>query len=730
MMSRCPKSVLLSFVVLLSLSTLGSLTAPSVLAADSAAELETAAALVPDDAAFFSTNLRLREQYEIVTGSNAWKQLTGMPVVQMGLALYKLQAANPQSPPGQVQRFFNDPDRARLRQVSVEMVSDEVFVYGDATFVETMELMQRIASVMRFGPMMAEVSGQTEFSEDQVQGMLLLNILSNNLDLIEVPNMVLGFRVKSAEAAQAELEQLEALIEKGLEECPAELEFGRKTVAGHEYLVLRGCAKDLPWDEFPMDEVEEIQTEPGQAQKVVDAVKKLEVVAALGVRENYVLLSIGPSTDVLERLGGGSDRLIDRKEFKPLNKYADRRITSLAYLSGPMSATTNDATRQVRDAVDALEQILPTTDLPKKDQKQILADARELGADLESQMPKPGPIMGLSFLTDRGVEQVSYTWTDWPQLDATQPLSLLRHIGGDPMIAIVARGRNNPEQYEILTKWIAKGIEYFEQYGLPEMDQDDREKAARMLKIGVPMLGKLDQINREKLLPALADGQTALLVDRELESTQFHTDMPETDEPMPMIEPAMVFGVSDAKLLRQGIKGYVGVVRETLEELRAEELIDLPEEFKLPEPKVTKIDGGTLYSYPLPKEVGLDEQIVPNAGLNENVAVISMSRGHTERLLADTAPTVGGVLEDLSRRRAMAQVIHIEGMVTAVKPWILWGVGQATEGQDEGQAMMIATQVTDFLDVLTVFKTITSETYREQDAIVTRMMIELEDVER
>ena len=199
---------------------------------------------------------------------------------------------------------------------------------------------------------------------------------------------------------------------------------------------------------------------------------------------------------------------------------------------------------------------------------------------------------------------------------------------------------------------------------------------------------------------------------------------------MPMIEPAMVFGVSDAKLLRQGIKGYVGVVRETLEELRAEELIDLPEEFKLPEPKVTKIDGGTLYSYPLPKEVGLDEQIVPNAGLNENVAVISMSRGHTERLLADTAPTVGGVLEDLSRRRAMAQVIHIEGMVTAVKPWILWGVGQATEGQDEGQAMMIATQVTDFLDVLTVFKTITSETYREQDAIVTRMMIELEDVER
>ena len=51
--------------------------------------------------------------------------------------------------------------------------------------------------------------------------------------------------------------------------------------------------------------------------------RKSKLTVAVGVRDNYLLASIGPSLDCLEKLGKG-ERLIDRAEFKPLEKYADQ----------------------------------------------------------------------------------------------------------------------------------------------------------------------------------------------------------------------------------------------------------------------------------------------------------------------------------------------------------------------------------------------------------------------
>ena len=68
------------------------------MAAETAA-LPATLQLVPDDAAFYDSMLRNREQVEAVASSRAWAKLKSMPVVQMGLALYNMQAAIPQSPP-------------------------------------------------------------------------------------------------------------------------------------------------------------------------------------------------------------------------------------------------------------------------------------------------------------------------------------------------------------------------------------------------------------------------------------------------------------------------------------------------------------------------------------------------------------------------------------------------------------------------------------------------------
>ena len=75
--------------------------------------------------------LRNREQVEAVASSRAWAKLKSMPVVQMGLALYNMQAAIPQSPPGKILAAMQDPEVQEAMSLVGDMMSNEVFCYGD-----------------------------------------------------------------------------------------------------------------------------------------------------------------------------------------------------------------------------------------------------------------------------------------------------------------------------------------------------------------------------------------------------------------------------------------------------------------------------------------------------------------------------------------------------------------------------------------------------------------------
>jgi len=691
---------------------------------------KTAASIVPADAAFFGTNLRLREQYDLVVGSKAWKKLTSVPAIQMAWGLYQLQAADPQSPPGQVEAFIDAPENRPLMELLRQMGSEEIFIYGEQSCVDTMDLMQQIAGAMRYGPAVLQLSGAAPgYDEDELQGMLLLTVLHEELDLIKVPAMVMGFRIHDAETANEQIDRLEGLVKGLLEQNDdVKVTLGREDVDGQSFLTLRARAEDLPWDEVPVEELKQVETEPNQVRDVLEAVRKLEVVVALGVRGDYVLLSVGPSTEVLAALGGEKN-LADRKEFRPLKKFADQRITAISYLSQEMAQRMNDPRQQVDDALEAVEEILPSTPLAEEDKQRLLADARELASDLRSQMPEPGAVMGFSLITGQGIEQYVYNWTSSARIDPTQPLTLLRHIGGDPLLAVVGRGEDDIEQYELLTKWLAKGIEYFRDFALKQMGESDREQAEKVMDVLVPALADMDKIMREKFLPGMADGQNALIIDGRMESTRYHQAMPEADEALPMVEPALVFGVADAKLVRQGIEETGELVRKTLDKMKEKDLADLPEQLPLPPADVIEEEQGTLCCFHLPEELGLDEQIEPTAALNDEVAVLAMSRDHAKRLLESRPPTVGGVLTDVSRPRGVAQVFHWKALLEAVKPWVTYAIDQSVEEENQGQARMVAAQVFDVLDVLAVFETITSETYKERDAWVSHTLIEVNDLQ-
>ena len=92
------------------------------------------------------------------------------------------------------------------------MASNEMFVYGGDDFVDFLELLQDVAGAMRYGPAVLEATGKAkEMPRDQIPTRVMLSALSQHVDLIGVPSLVVGFKLKDADLAKEQLIKLEML---------------------------------------------------------------------------------------------------------------------------------------------------------------------------------------------------------------------------------------------------------------------------------------------------------------------------------------------------------------------------------------------------------------------------------------------------------------------------------------------------------------------------------------
>jgi hypothetical protein len=239
----------------------------------------------------------------------------------------------------------------------------------------------------------------------------------------------------------------------------------------------------------------------------------------------------------------------------------------------------------------------------------------------------------------------------------------------------------------------------------------------------------------------LADGQVALVFDGKFESKQFFERLPEWEKAMPLPELALVIGVSDANLLKKGVKEYLAIALEAVEIVRKKdpqvfedfaraEKSAHPEGFKLPEMTVTEGSGYTIYGCSLPPELGVDKNFVPNAGLSDHVAVLSLSAKHSERLLKKTPLAVGGVLAKTDRPLASAVWFAWADLLDTAMPWIDFGLNQIDDPQFGGDRQSAIDQIHTVLEVLKCYRSITVESRVEEGCLVTHSLLEIRDVKK
>lgn len=716
---------------------------------------------VPDDAAFYSSMFRNGEQIEAIGKSRAWASLMNMPAVKEGIKQLRAQITQGDKAE-QFKAVWENPEVRKALDTLCDMFSHEIFLYGDKDAIDFLALMQELNAANRVGRLFATLKNPGERRQQQrVQATVLLETLADNIELLKVPGLVIGFRVEDPDRAKEELTKLEMMVNMALIAAPKlSKQVKRVKVDGSRYLTLSLDGSLVPWDQVPTEALKNFEAKEGDADKVIAAVKKLTLVVALGVRNEYVLLSIGPSTEPLARLGKGK-ALVSRPEFKPLEKFAKERLVGVGYLSKETAARLMANASDIDEMVKTLNEELAGTELSDELKAEVRKDSAALANDLKPLLPTAGATMSFQFLTGRGMEGYRYTWSAQAARAELEPLTLLKHVGGSPLLMLVDRSRLSVDEYDLLVRWIKVGYRYFKQYGLPAMDASEQEEYQQAATKFLPLLERLHRANRELLLPALADGQAGFVLDAKLKSKQFLRDLPATQQAMPMVEPALVVGVSNAELLRKAMGEYRQILNASLEAARELAPGEVPD-FSLPEPQVAKTASGTLYWYALPEELGVDKQIKVVMGLSDDVALLAASQRHAERLLKATPLKLGGVLAAADRPRATAFGLNWAALVDAATPWVEFAAREIIKEQfgdvaiseslapakakakkaedekgekqeeDQGAAFTpraIMDQVRTVLKVLKVLRAVTVETRIEGDAVVTHSLVEIRDIE-
>ncbi len=705
-------------------------------AADPAAP-DTSLKLVPADAAFYSSMLRNKEQLDLVANSRAWAKLWAMPSVQQAWKVVQDQYNTPTGSLSTFRQLMQTEENQELVALIGDAFSDEVFCYGDDGWADLFDLYQEAYAGMQYQPLLDQLHHQAGDGPSQGNPIRpILSALAKNPDKIKVPNFVVGFKVSDAQRAEKQIRRLEQFAQQLGAQFPDFKERVKRTKIGDaSFLTLTLEGSQIPWDQFSWKQLED---KPGEFAPVIDRLKSLTLTISLGVDHGYLIVGIGPSTEYLSTFAGHGPRLDGRPEFKPLAKFADRKLTSIGYSSKEyLRRVASSATRQLDAVIGLAQSGLDKADLTADERKAVLKHLTDLRTAMQAEQANVGAEMSFSFLSERGYEGYSYNYGKHDDPGVSKPLTLLDHLGGAPLIAAVGRAKVSVEDYERMVQAIQEAFPDLDKIAEDKLTGQNKERYEKAKEDFLPLLKRMSETTDKLLLPALADGQFGFVLDAKWTSKQWVKAMPETETAMPMPELGIVLGVSDAEALRKAMSEYREIANDALTKIKAWPDGDkIVGDFQVPPPETKKTKAGTLYWYSLPESWGVDPQVAPTAGLSDDVAVLTLSHSHAERLLASHPLKLdGGPLDDPKQALTGAAIIDWAGIVDAATPWVVYGTGKILEAQAGGPVPArnqeaVLDQVRTVLDVLKCFRGVTSATYLEDGVQVTHYETVFRDLEK
>jgi hypothetical protein len=685
--------------------------------------------MVSADAAFYSSSLRMGEQFERFLGSNAFAKVKEMPAVKYLVEHGHQEANQPGHPLNHIMRALKDPANKQLAELLHDMPRQEIFVYGGSGWAEMLPVLKTISTAQYTGPFQAVISGKPN-EVNKYQMRAILDAANSGADKLGIPEFAIGFKLSNAEPANDQIKRLEAVLTRAAKDSPLKDRIKRVRVGDSEALTLSVDGSMIPVDKIPWDQIEEKE---GQYENIRKRIKSLKLSVALLVKDSYLLLTVGPDTKVAERLSHGP-ALATRPELAPLVKFADRKLIAVGYASKALIASAATRPEDINSGVDFLRNGLDKLPIPEKQRTAIDKDIKRYGDEIIKHLPTPGAAVSVAFMTDRGQETYGYDYGVYPDAPDARPLTILDHLGGSPLIAIAGATNDPTPHYKDVVQLLRTVYGHAEAVAKEFAPEQAFQQFQAGMGMVLPFLKRFNDITGEQLLPALGTGEAALVIDAKWASKKWFAGFDQHDVALPLPELAIVRTVDDRDKLVAAFSAYRKLASDLITQANAFGA-NLPIE-ELPRPTSKKVSDGTVYFWPmdLPNEP-LDKQIQPSVGLSDHLFAFCLSQKHAERLLKKTPLTIAREPLKGNRPAQGAAVVNFRGMVQMVRPWVeKFVLPQILEKVAENDAPPglgkkdIPDQVKTVFDVLGCIRTFTSITYKDGDVTVTHGELVIRDL--
>lgn len=682
--------------------------------ADATAEdglpLGSAVGWVPADAAVCGAVLRGQEQFEAVAASRAWSRLAGMPVWEQFAEAWRLPAVQlaretlyahltePGTTGAQLEMLVNDPQLQRLAALGADMLSEEVVWYADAQAVGCLRVLGQLPEAAGLEALLQTGDGSPDLhNARRAAAKRLAESLAERADQIELPGIVWAFRVSDRQRAAEQLGKLEliaSLICWSRPELRGRLR--RFSMADNSYITLTLDGRLVaPW---VRGQLAALDVAPDKTAQMIAKLERLPLIVALGMRQNYVVLAVGPSLDVLQKMHGDDARLVDRPQMAPMKEALQQRLTGLSYLSPSLVAGLHGAIAQPAGAAPH----------------------------------DPGAVLAYSLWTDRGIELFTFDWAAGPAWAEVEPLSLLAHAGERPLALAAWRTRVSEERYNAWIHCIAAGGERLDAWLRPRLGTQSLKTYRIAMALWKPFGRRGEMALREMVFPLIEQGQGMFVLDvRQSETGRL------------AVRPAVMLDVSRAESLRAAYAEFgqmAAEIRDAMAGVDSRTPADPDGDSGGEKGPSTACHRDLPSQFPLQPHVVYHgdadpDALAPALGLSEHVAVAALSPGRAAELLEPRESKLGGLLAE-PRERLSAAHLDWSALVELVRPAAHRGAqslatalartGEDTEAEEWD---LLHNQVETLIDLLQVVRSLSCQQYLFDGALVTHRLIEIRDVE-
>lgn len=670
-----------------------------------------AATIIPADASYFSSTLRLKEQWNAVVNSRAMRKLLELPGAQM------LRQQILQSPPFLEfqQQLQRNPLLSRALDVISDAVSHEVFFYGDARVPEVIDALWSVYGAM-FLPDSAARGARPFSLRRGVETMVELK------DKLRFPGIVIGFALSKPDAARELLADLLKQLDAAGVGIPL---LDQKIGEGQYHTLLIGGRMVPPPLRAELTRALLREGLPPVLVSDFDALVSSRTLAiSVGLLKKHLLLSLGSGTEHLGRLGQRPS-LAESPALDPARSRFKDGLVSLVYIAKELTFSGKLRRDEAVAMVDNFLETVPAGELPDGLPARLKKDVGQLVDDINSQTPDASPVVSVTF-KNRGLESFTFSAKGSSNLDTRRPLTLLGKAGAAPIAVVASRGKRSQRAYELFAHWVGVGKGYFEDLMVPKMSPEDRVEYRRFHDLFVPALKDLDAATRELLIPAVDGFQGALVADGAGTLRGIPGTPVSFAEPIRVPRPALMLEVNDPEKLKQAFARYRDTANRFIQRAAKSDIGLDP--FVIPEPETRPFAGGTLYTYRLPVEIGGGFE--PHALLVGNLVVLSLFPEQSKSLLEATARWDGEVV-DLAGAAGRAYRIDLRGLVNLIAEDV--GIVlrfMAANGVVPAETVtLVSTHLPAAREALGAFRSFSGRVYTEGEYLVHHSWLNVVDLE-